>query len=387
MSTLTLAALKIRRILQITGHVNDITRAIASASAAATQVVLSTKADALNYLAGDKVKISDGDASEINTVGTDGNGNTGAVAGLTALGNTYDSTPLIQLINRELLTDTEIKALISDALLQYSRDVPLLAKSEVVGNGEHEYALPSDWATGFSYAEQIEYPAGEQNPNFIDKNEYKVEEMVDSTERVLGTATSGQSQVTMDTVAEGVFFKSGELVYITHDSDAENETNWVASDGNSTTGVVTLKNALAATYDTSPVIKKLPHLKFMTTAPVSSEYLVYYYKILHVLTETSSADTIYTVDFEAFTHLAAAYCALAIAAEFAKKQMSTFDADSVDFGAKSEQWQSVADKNMKIYTDHIGKGEDGKSASGIIGDLDSRFSWGRNWLFHGQRSR
>ncbi len=388
MSTKTIAALKIRRILQITGHVNDIARSIASASAAATQVILSTKADALNYFAGDQVKISDDDASEINTIGsTDGNGNTGVVAGLTALGATYDATPLIQLINREFLSDTEIKAFIDDAVLQYSKDRPLKKKFEVVGNSEYEQALPSDWVDGFSFADNIEYPAGDQNPTFIDKNEFNIVEKVDVTGRVLGTATSGQSQVTMDTVGEAVFFKSGELVFITHNSGAETETNWVASDGNRTTGVVTLKNALAATYDTTPTIKKLAHLRFGTTAPLASEYFVFYYRIPHTFDDTSANDTIPAIDLEAVNHLSASICAMAIAAEFAKKQKSTFEADSVDFGAKSDQWQKVGAENKEFYTDHIGKGDSPKSASGVIADLDSTYSWGRNWLFHGGRSR
>ncbi len=388
MSTKTISALKIRQILQITKHVDDdVKRAIDSASAAATQIVLTKKLDALNYLAGDLIKISDVDTSELNTVGTDGNGNTGVVAGLTALQNTYDDTQIVQLLERELLSDTEIKALIDDAVLQYSRDVPLLKKFEVVGNSESEFALPSDWSVGFSFAENIEYPAGDSIPNFVDKNEFKVEEKVDVTERVLGTATSGLSQVTMSTVGEAVFFKSGEIVFISHNSGGDTEVNYVASDGNTTTGVVALKNALGATYNTSPFIRKLAHLKFMVSTPLSSEYFTWYYRIPHTFDDTSANDTIYAIDLEAMNHLAAAFCALAISAEFAKKQKSSLGADSVDFGVKSDQWKQVADANRKIYADHIGKGESGKSAAGIIVDLDSRFSWGRKYLFHGGRAR
>lgn len=385
MSTKTISALKIRQILQITKHVNDVSRGIATASSAATQVILSTKSDALNYLAGDLVKISDGDASENNTVGTDGDSNTGVVAGLTALQNTYDNTPVIQLLERELLSDTEIKALIDDAVLQYSRDVPLLKKFEVQGNSESEFDLPSDWSTGFSYVENIEYPAGDSIPNFVDKNEFKIEERIDSTDRVLATATSGQSQVTMNTVGQAVFFKSGEIVYI-GDDDA-NEVNWIASDGNRTTGVVAVKNALANEYDASPVMRKLNHLKFLVSTPLASEYFTYYYRIPHTFDDTSANDTVQAIDLQAVNHLAAAFCALAISAEFAKKQKSSIGADSVDFGIKSDQWQKVADANKKIYADHIGKGESGKSAAGIIVDLDSRFSWDRKWLFHGGRAR
>ncbi|MHC4076178.1 MAG: hypothetical protein ACYSRZ_07180 [Planctomycetota bacterium] len=385
MSTKTLSALKIRRILQITGHVNDIARSIDSAAAAATQVVLATKSDALNYLAGDKVKISDVDASEINTVGTDGNGNTGVVAGLTALANTYDDTQVIKLINRELLSDTEIKALIDDAVLQYSRDIPLEKKLEVVGNNEYEYGLPSDWINEFSIVDKVEYPAGEQIPNFIDQNEFEVVEKVDVTERTIDSASAAATQIVLSTATEAVFFKKGEIITIS-DADAS-ETNQVAADGNTTTGVVTVKTALANTYDDTQVVKKKAFMRFLNNNPISSDYFAYYYRTKHTLTDTSADDTIPSIDLEAVNHLAASFCAMAIAAEFAKKQMSTIDADSIDFGAKSDQWQEIAKSNAKIYADHIGKGESGKSASGIIADLDSTFGWGRRWLHHGGRAR
>ena len=385
MSTLTIAALKVRRILQITDHVKDVERSIANASSGATNVVLSTKTDALNYRAGDLVKIFDDDASENNTVGTDGNSNTGVVAGLTALSNTYDATPLIQLLARELLSDVEIKALIDSAVLEYSKDVPLIKKAETIGNGEYEYSLPSDWINNFSFVDKIEYPAGEQNPNFIDRNEFEVVEKVDTTDRTIDNATSGDSSITLSTVTEAGYFKKGEIITIS-DADAS-ENNVVTADGNITSGVVTVKNTLTNTYDSTPVVKKRSFVRFLTTAPISSDYFTLYYQTKHAFDETTANDTIPSIDLDPVLYLSAAYCALAISADFAKKQQSTLGADSVDFGMKSDQWQKVADKNRKIYTDHVGKGEGGKKASGIIGDLDSRYSWGRNWLFHGQRTR
>jgi len=384
MSTITATTLKVRRILRILGNKDDIARIINSASAAATSVILATKSQALNYKTGDTIKIYDDDATEINTVGTDGDGNTGVIAGLTALTNTYDSNPKIQLLNLEHLTDTEIESFITDALKIYSKHRPLLKKYEYIGVGnEYEYPLPSDWIEGFSVLKRIEYPAGDQVPTFIDQNEYSLLDKVDETARIIDNATATDTEITLSTASEAGYFKNGELIYI-YDNDA-NEVNWVTADGNTTTGVVTVKNAIANTYDATPLVKKLAHIKFLTTEPETSNYMVQEYTTKHV--HDDSTDTIYDIDLDPFTHLCAGIAAQAIAAEFAKKQKSSLDADSIDFGTKSDQWQTVAEENIKIYTNHIGKDETLIQPSFFIGDLDSRFSWGRNYLFHGHRNR
>jgi len=79
---------------------------------------------------------------------------------------------LLPTAEGELQTGALEKCL-QDALLRYSRLSPRLAVSEYTGDGStYDFALPADWVEGFSRIVAIEYPAGEQTPQYLDPRLY-----------------------------------------------------------------------------------------------------------------------------------------------------------------------------------------------------------------------
>lgn len=281
-----------------------------------------------------------------------------------------------------LLDATEVGECIDRAVDEYSKDKPLINQNSKIGNSEHELALPSDWINKFSSINNIEYPAGDQVPTYIDENNYlTIEE--DTTSRTIDTASTAATSITLSTASEATYFADQEIIEI-GDDDAS-ETNWASADGNTTTGVLAVKNAIANTYDSNPYVKKIDNLLLKADEPLSSEYMVLQYTLPH--THSDASDTIYTNDYRAVAYLSAAYACFSIAAIFAKKQDSTHEADSMDFGAKAAEWQARGEKFEAIYNDHIGKGEEEKKAASSAVDIDARFQWGRSLLFHGQKTR
>ena len=281
----------------------------------------------------------------------------------------------------ELLNDTEIGERVDQAVKAYSRLRPYTKHQETVGNGEQVYALPSDWHVGFSSIVSVELPVGSYPRQFLDPNEYEVVENVDSTKRTINAATSGGSSVTLSTAADAEYFKSNQLVEVGDDNASE--TNWTSADGNTSTGVVFLKNTLAANYSTNPYIKRLNYILFTSTSPTLTDVFSLQYTTLHTLTDTT--DTIPFSDYDAVVHLAAAYAAYSIADEFGKHQDSTISADAIDYATKSQEWQTIGDKHKQIFDEYIGMDE--ASAGAALQDIDSRFGWGRSFLFHGGRWR
>ncbi len=283
----------------------------------------------------------------------------------------------------EQLTDAEVQDRIAAALDIYSKDRPRVLLQEYVGNGEHEYALPTNWVDGFSTLRTIELPAGGQVREFEDQNEIEIVR-TDQTKRTISAATSGATQVTLATASEAAFFRDGEIVVV--GDDAASETNWVAANGNTTTGVVTLVNALAANYSASPFIRKQDHILFREASPTATDYFILEYTARHQL--DASTDTIPAADLQAFIHLCAALVARSIADRFAKSVDSNFGSDSISHLANSESWRTLADDYMELYEQHVGKGKGGEHVPvGIIREQDARFSWGRRFLFRGGRAR
>lgn len=281
----------------------------------------------------------------------------------------------------EIVTDTQIQEQIDAAVTQYSKDRPRKKRFEVQGNAEHEYALPSDYVQEFSSIDAIEYPAGQQVPEYIDENEYYVE-TVDTTQRTTDSISSGATSATFSTVTEAGFFSDGEIVKV-GDDDAS-ETNWITANGNTTTGVVTLKNATLNLYDSNPYIQKIDHVRFISIEPLSSEYFVQEYMLPH--THTDSSDTIPTSDLDAVCHLAASFTAKTISAAFAKATSSTFGADNVDQLAKVDAWDTVANEQRKLYRDKLGLDRDSKNPPvQKILDSDAQYTHRRPFLFHSGR--
>lgn len=71
------------------------------------------------------------------------------------------------------VTPARIDEAINEAVTIYSRPRPRRKIQTITGTGvAYTFAHPSDWEDDFSRVEQIEYPTGEQAPEYIDANEY-----------------------------------------------------------------------------------------------------------------------------------------------------------------------------------------------------------------------
>jgi len=102
----------------------------------------------------------------------------------------------------ELLTDDEIKERIDDGVAVFSKHRPKRKAHEVIGNNEHEIALPSDWVVDFSSINFVESPSGSQPPIYIEQDQWLVETTIDTTSRTCDNSTAGATSVTASTVAE-----------------------------------------------------------------------------------------------------------------------------------------------------------------------------------------
>lgn len=72
------------------------------------------------------------------------------------------------------ISTTERDAFIAEAVIVYSHDRPREIVSAIVGAGTYEYSLPDGWIEGFSVALGVEYPAGNQIPNFVDESQWLI---------------------------------------------------------------------------------------------------------------------------------------------------------------------------------------------------------------------
>ncbi|MCX5888065.1 MAG: hypothetical protein NTY36_01270 [Deltaproteobacteria bacterium] len=71
-----------------------------------------------------------------------------------------------------MLSAPERQAFLLEAVSRYSQDRPLVAAAQIAGDGGFDYDLPDDWEEGFSDVRQVEYPAGQQQPEIPDDNDW-----------------------------------------------------------------------------------------------------------------------------------------------------------------------------------------------------------------------
>jgi len=75
----------------------------------------------------------------------------------------------------QLLSSSEKDLFINEAVRTYSADRPRKQVHEITGDGAaYDFQLPNDWETGFSQVLEVEYPAGEQEPVYLDDNDWTV---------------------------------------------------------------------------------------------------------------------------------------------------------------------------------------------------------------------
>ncbi len=78
-----------------------------------------------------------------------------------------------------MLSAGERQAFILEAVSRYSQDRPRQVAAAIPGDGGHDYDLPEDWEEGFSAAQQVEYPAGQQQPVIPDDNDWMLYKTAD----------------------------------------------------------------------------------------------------------------------------------------------------------------------------------------------------------------
>ena len=300
---------------------------------------------------------------------------------------------MLQIVNQDdLVFDTDITdVMVFLALAEYSKLKPRELRSEYIGQNKERYPLPSTWSDEFSSLHGIKLGDAGDDDDYIDENEYRIEK-ADETARPLSAETAGQSQVTLTTIANAGFFKAGDVIEIKASSATSGEMNWAASDGNTTTGVVALVNALATTYS-SPVMRKRRYVRFLTLTPVSSDRFVLFHTGLHLHDDVVS--TIPDGHYPAFCHLVTALTAHSISAKFSQYTDSSISADDVDFAGLADKWAELSRSHRNIYSSLLGAGlssaaggETGEiPASAFIGDVDFRASHGGSMLLHPAKRR
>lgn len=77
-----------------------------------------------------------------------------------------------------LVTDGQMADAVRQALQRYSHDRPRLVADYLSGDGASwSFPLPRRWVAGFSDVRSIEYPAGQQSPTLLDRDDWAVVEL------------------------------------------------------------------------------------------------------------------------------------------------------------------------------------------------------------------
>ena len=254
----------------------------------------------------------------------------------------------------DTLFDLDVGKAVDNAAIRFSRDFPAEASQEYIGNSESTYPLPSGWdpvsRIDGIFFRPYAFP--------YDPQKYIIDQKLDETQREISNVLISATSLTLLEVSEAAYFGDGDVIAI-YNNGEQAEQNWVAADGNATTGIVTLKNPIAAAYSGSPTLKKLPLIRFLSISPSSTDVFKINYTKTHVVTDDSlEANTVLTKHQDAFEHLAAALAAYEISAKYANHQIPSIDVDAVDYGSKSQQWREVAEAEMKLYEDHVGLNEE-----------------------------
>ena len=132
------------------------------------------------------------------------------------------------------------------------------------------------------------------------------------------------------------------------------------------------------------------YLRFHSFVPDNGKKIRYQYAVPH--TVSSSACTIYEIDFEAVVSLAAALCFWALAARFAQSTDSSMEADVVDYQRISDMYKDLAINKMQYYNTLMGKGSDKASTApanaGVsVKEFDMNYSFGSDYLTHPSSER
>ncbi len=80
--------------------------------------------------------------------------------------------------DRNMLTDAQMRELLTAAVTDYGEDAPMKAKIRWLGDGTASYLLwdmlGAQWQAGYTVIHEVEYPAGETPPTILEKDEWEV---------------------------------------------------------------------------------------------------------------------------------------------------------------------------------------------------------------------
>ena len=287
------------------------------------------------------------------------------------------------------LSTSERDNFIQEAVKIYSKHRPRDVVREIAGDGTYDYALSNmkAWVKGFSIIKQIEYPANQRDPEYVDEDDFIIIEkatgqflrfLVDSppateTIRVVHTAL----HALIDAVITVSIATPAVVSYAGHGLNPGDAFQFA------TTGALPTGLAAATTYYvisaglTSNVfeLSATPGGSAINTSGTQSG------------THTLRMNTIPAIDEDAVANLAASLCSGALASNYAQTSDSTITADSVDHKSKGQEYASRARIQEQNYLNHIGLKKGDVAPASIVKDFDIDYPWGGDRLTHPRKNR
>lgn len=295
-----------------------------------------------------------------------------------------------------------------DAVKAYSRVRERTKVQTITGDGSaYTFSHPSDWEDDVSRVLHVEYPAGEQDPEYVDANEYDGDRQQSTGTRklhffdlVLPNATTALVTYTLrhavlegpaaPTAAAGA---AGNVDVGAH--------SWVITFVNATGESLPSAASTAVTISSSA---KQVDLTGVSLGPSGTTSRKIYrttagdlgdYKLVGTIANNTATtfsdnvadaslgasaptvdgagfDTIPVSHREAVASLAACRCLRQLAAYYAQTADSTMGAESIDYGDRARRYESLADDAERDYREAMGIPKDGDLHAGAsaIADLD-----------------
>jgi len=126
-------------------------------------------------------------------------------------------------------------------------------------------------------------------------------------------------------------------------------------------------------------------IRFLLDSPSASQKIRVTYTALHLLSETQC--TIPLGDQDALCNMAASLCSQALASYYAQTSDSTITADSVDHRSKSQEYNSRAKDQKKLYMDHLGLKDGDVAPASVRKVVDVTYPGGADRLTHPRKNR
>lgn len=213
-----------------------------------------------------------------------------------------------------LLSPEEVQAAIDDALRRLTLDRPFTVVADIAGDDTADMALPSTFVKGFSTVESVEYPAGENPPIYLEKDD-----------------------------------------------------DWFVYE------------------DPTKSASLQQRLRFkLTTAETGESVRI---NISGRYTFTDSSSNLDPAADMAVIAMALVYCYQGLASKFNQTGGPSIVADSVDFGAKAQNFLYLADKWRAEYKAVVGLEKDSIKPAQSLGEVDVVSGDGQDMVWHAARRR